>query len=160
MRIPLVAGTVLLVAVLSGCGTAGPDPAGTPTTPADGGATSTGPAPTPPSGTGRPTIPPPGDDSVPPDLESDPRVQAAILDAKGRVGIVAADVVVAGYSPVTWNDGSLGCPQKGRSYTQALVEGELLLLRSDQRVMSYHSGGGGDFTYCAEPSDGYTLRTG
>ena len=32
---------------------------------------------------------------------------------------------------MTWTDGSLGCPQKGMSYTQALVEGELLLLRVD-----------------------------
>lgn len=159
MRIPVLASTVLLVAALSGCGSAGPDPAEGPATPTDGAGTST-PAPTPPSGTGRPTIPPPGDDSVPADLESDPRVQRAIQDAKGRVGVVAADVVIAGYSPVTWNDGSLGCPQQGRSYTQALVEGELLLLRSDQRVMSYHSGNGQDFSYCADPSDGYTLRTG
>ena len=48
-------------------------------------------------------------------------------------------VVVAAWSPVTWNDGSLGCPQKGMGYTQALVEGELLLLQTDTGLFQYHA---------------------
>src|SRR4029453_2441464 len=36
--------------------------------------------------------------------------------ARGQLVIVRAD-------PVVWNDGSLGCPEPGKMYTQALVHG-------------------------------------
>lgn len=66
-------------------------------------------------------------------------------------------VLVAAWSPVTWNDGSLGCPQKGMDYTQALVDGELLMLRVEQALFQYHSARGGPFTYCANPDASYTV---
>jgi hypothetical protein len=66
-------------------------------------------------------------------------------------------VVIAAWSPVTWNDGSLGCPKKGMSYTQALVEGELLLLRTETGLFQYNAKTRGPFAYCATPSAGYTV---
>ena len=170
MRTPVLLTTALLAtAVLTACGTTEPDPAASSASPSpSSSATSsvpTVPTPSPSSPTGpkpssSPTIPPPVDDQIPPGLTDDPRVQDALADAEGRAGVVATTVVVAGYSKVTWNDGSLGCPTKGESYTQARVPGELLLLRADQRLMSYHSADGGDFEYCATPSDGYSVRAG
>lgn len=130
--------SVLLAAALAGCGSSRQDPASTPTPS----------APPTPSAAG----------SAPAGIETDPRVQAALRDAAGRAGIVPTTVVVAGYAEVTWSDGSLGCPVEGQAYPQALVEGELLLLRADQRVLSYHSGGGGPFEYCARPTDAYAPR--
>ena len=58
---------------------------------------------------------------------------------------------------MTWNDGSLGCPTKGMSYTQALVEGELLMLRTDTGLFQYHASAGGPFAYCADPIANYTV---
>jgi acyl-CoA synthetase (AMP-forming)/AMP-acid ligase II len=58
---------------------------------------------------------------------------------------------------VEWSDGSLGCPQKGMDYTQALVDGELLMLRVEQALFQYHSARGGPFTYCAAPDASYTV---
>ena len=66
-------------------------------------------------------------------------------------------VVVAAWSPVTWTDGSLGCPKEGMSYTQSLVEGELLILRVDAGMFQYHARTGGPFGYCATPSAGYSV---
>jgi hypothetical protein len=66
-------------------------------------------------------------------------------------------VVIAAWSPVTWSDGSIGCPQKGMSYTQATVPGELLMLRVDSALFQYHARTGGSFAYCANPSAGYTV---
>ena len=43
------------------------------------------------------------------------------------------------------------------SYTQALVEGELLLLQTDTGLFQYHAAGGGPFAYCANPSSNYTV---
>lgn len=169
MRTPALVTALLAAAALSACGTTDPDPASSSASPsaspsasATPGATTTSPTPSPsgPDPSSRPTIPPPVDDQLPPGLEDDPRVQDAVADAEGRAGVVATPVVIAGYSKVTWNDGSLGCPTKGEVYTQALVPGELLLLRADQRLMSYHAADGGDFEYCATPSAGYSVRAG
>ena len=59
---------------------------------------------------------------------------------------------------MTWSDGSLGCPQEGMAYTQALVDGELLLLRVGTGLFQYHGGEGGSLSYCANPSATYTVR--
>ncbi len=53
---------------------------------------------------------------------------------------------------VTWPDGSLGCPQPGMRYTQALVSGSLIVLEANGLFYEYHSGGGGDPFYCALPT--------
>ena len=75
-----------------------------------------------------------------------------------REGVAPDEVVIAAWTPVTWNDGSLGCPEKGMAYTQALVDGELLLLRVGTGLFQYHAGRGGSFAYCADPSATYTVR--
>lgn len=162
MRVPVLVSTVVLAAALAGCGTdsAGPGASGrSASAPSSSTGTPSGlSSPGGPAPTSKPTVPPPAEDDIPVDLAEDPRVQAALADARGRAGVVPTDVVVAGYRKVTWDDGSLGCPVKGRAYTQARVEGELLLLRAGQRVMSYHSGRGGPFVYCASPSGAFSPR--
>ena len=94
---------------------------------------------------------------VPEGLRDQPRVSAAIADTATREGVDPAQVVVAAWSPVTWSDGSLGCPQPGMSYTQATVDGELLILRVESGLYQYHARTGGPFTYCADPSAGYAV---
>lgn len=94
---------------------------------------------------------------LPEGLRTRPAVVAAIADTARRKGVAPEQVVIAGWSPVTWNDGSLGCPKKGMSYTQALVEGELLILRVDGGLFQYHARTGGPFTYCATPSADYSV---
>ena len=78
-------------------------------------------------------------------------------DTAQRAQVDPEQVLVAAWSPVTWNDGSLGCPQKDMLYTQALVDGELLMLRVEQALFQYHSARGGPFTYCAAPDASYTV---
>jgi hypothetical protein len=95
--------------------------------------------------------------ALPAGLREEPRVVAAIEDTAGREGVEADRVVIAAWSPVTWSDGSLGCPQKGMSYTQATVEGELLILRVALGLFQYHARTGGPYTYCADPSAGYSV---
>lgn len=83
-------------------------------------------------------------------LEQD-NVKAAIADLAKRQSVSESEVTVAGYHSVTWNDGSIGCPKPGMMYTQALVPGHLLVLELDDQLYSYHSGGTGEFNYCADP---------
>lgn len=97
--------------------------------------------------------------TLPADLRTRPEVAAAISDAASRANVAPEAVLIAAWSPVTWNDGSLGCPQKGMVYTQALVDGELLMLRVEQTLFQYHAGSGGAFTYCAAPDASYSVTS-
>ncbi len=69
-------------------------------------------------------------------------VQAAIADAAERFGVPESQVAVAGALRVVWSDGSLGCPEDGMMYTQALVDGYLLTLEVDGRRVDYHGQNG------------------
>ena len=157
MRTPHHLAVVLTVALLatSACAfssdedPASPTPSSpTPTTPA---ATATS-----PGGTASPSLSG-GSATLPDDLRTRPAVAAAIADTAERAKADPAEVVIAAWSPVTFNDGSMGCPKKGMSYTQSLVEGELLLLRVDSSLFQYHAPTGGPFAYCANPSSNFTV---
>ena len=153
--------TLAVVLVATACGTSpeGPDPSpaspATPASPAPGSPTGGPASETPPATEGSTT--PSGMVTPPEGLRSTPRVAAAIADTATREGVDPAEVAVAAWSPVEWSDGSLGCPQPGMSYTQAIVPGELLILRVEQGLFQYHARTGGPFTYCADPTAAYTV---
>ena len=111
------------------------------------------------SGTASPTATSGGGITLPADLRTRPPVAAAIADTATREKVTPEEVVIAAWSPVTWNDGSIGCPQKGQAYTQALVDGELLLLRVGTGLFQYHASEAGPFAYCANPTAAYTVRS-
>lgn len=149
--------SALLAAVLltaSACGSGDDAPAGsTSPSPADS-------APAMSAPTAEPTAsaaPSTGAGTLPADIRTRPEVAAAIADTASRAQVDPGQVLVAAWSPVTWNDGSIGCPQKDMLYTQALVDGELLMLRVDQALFQYHSARGGPFAYCATPDASYTV---
>lgn len=155
--LPTTALALALGLGLAACGTedtAPADPAGTtpaataaPTTDEDEMITS-GPGPT------RLPEPDPGDlpiGPVPDSIVERDDVQQAVADEAERRGVPVGEVTVAGYAEVTWRDGSIGCPQPGMMYTQALVPGHQLVLEVDGEYASYHAGRTGAFTYCADP---------
>lgn len=69
-------------------------------------------------------------------------VAAAIADAAVRFDVPESEVAVAGALRVVWSDGSIGCPEDGMMYTQALVDGYLLTLEVDGRRVPYHGADG------------------
>ena len=75
------------------------------------------------------------DVSVPDNLTSP--VDIAIADLAARIGS-AESIVVFAVEDVTWRDGSLGCPQPGMSYTQALVDGYRIELSDGEATYFYH----------------------
>jgi hypothetical protein len=81
--------------------------------------------------------------AVPPDL-----LGAAISDAVRRTSAARADVKVVTAEAVTWSDGSMGCPQPGLLYTQALVPGYRIVLQAAGQTLNYHVGGKGGPTFC------------
>ena len=57
-------------------------------------------------------------------------------------------VVVSSPSRRTWNDGSLGCPEPGHFYTQALVEGWQAVVRAGTTLYDYRGAGMTTFKLC------------
>jgi hypothetical protein len=86
----------------------------------------------------------------------EPRVQEAIADLlDGGVDRDAITLVAA--EPVVWPDGSIGCPEPGMMYTQALVEGYRIVLGVDGEEVVYHGAGNEPPFRCdapAEPASG------
>ncbi len=142
----LALGAVLL---LPACGPAGPRPEPSPA-PSDIPLETATVDPDPASPTPAP--------STPTEVRSQPRVAAAIADLAVRESVRPEEVVVAASTPVTWADGSIGCPRPGMVYPQVQVEGELLILRVGTGLFQYNSRGAGPFRYCADPSATYTVQ--
>src|SRR5688500_17904760 len=117
---------------------------------ADGGAESRNAAPTAetrePSLEAVPSGGPINTDVIPSDLLAEV-ISAGASEA--GVGADAVDVVIA--EAVTWSDGSIGCPEPGMMYTQALVPGYRVVLEADGRELNFHAAQSGDFRFCENP---------
>ena len=73
---------------------------------------------------------------------------AAILaDLERRTGSAPEPEVVSA-EEVTWNDGSLGCPEAGQTYTQALVDGYHIVVELDGERYDYRVGSGSSAKLC------------
>ena len=82
-----------------------------------------------------------------------PIVEQAIADLAERLDVDPAEIVVVSVDEVDWPDGSIGCPQPGMVYTQAIVNGSKIVLRYDDTDYAYHQGGSRSVFYCpAQPT--------
>ncbi len=75
-------------------------------------------------------------------------IEAALDDAANRSTTARADIQVTSAEPVTWPDGSLGCPKPGMLYTQALVAGYRIVLQAGDLVVNYHAAARGKPVFC------------
>ena len=66
-------------------------------------------------------------------------------------GVPIDEIQVITAEAVTWSDGSLGCPEEGQMYTQALVPGYRVVLDVAGEELAYHASDAGDFKPCANP---------
>lgn len=84
-------------------------------------------------------------------------LRAILDDAAAETGLDPADIEVVRGEAVTWPDGSLGCPEPGVMYTQALVDGYHVVLDADGDELDYRVGESGAFRVCVDsgmPSGG------
>lgn len=79
-------------------------------------------------------------------------VVTAKQDLAKRLEVDQSDVTLVAQEEVTWRDGSLGCPEPGMAYTQALVDGTLVILEVDGTQYEYHGALNEDPTYCENPA--------
>lgn len=79
-------------------------------------------------------------------------LDTAIADLAGRTEDDPGEIEVVSFDRITWNDGSLGCPEPGMMYTQALVDGWRIQLERDGVIYPYHAGSDGEPFLCESPS--------
>ena len=75
-------------------------------------------------------------------------IRQALAHASQHTGLPPDELQIVSAESVTWPDGSLGCPQSGMAYTQALVAGFRVKVRAGDEVLDYHSGRSGTPTLC------------
>lgn len=88
-----------------------------------------------------------------PGTDVDAMVDTAVADLADRLSVDTHSITVVSVESVTWRDGSMGCPEPGMSYTQALVEGVRVELTIDGTSHWYHQGGSNDIRYCDDPRE-------
>ena len=90
---------------------------------------------------------PPSDEPVTGEVPQE-LMGSIVADAARRTGVGEDEVEVVQAISVTWNDGSLGCPEPGMSYTMALVDGYHVILAADDEEFDYRVSGQGGFKLC------------
>jgi hypothetical protein len=81
------------------------------------------------------------------------RVPQAILDpilnqAAALARVDREQLVIVRAESVVWNDGSLGCPEPGMMYTQALVNGYWVVIDVAGQKYDFRVGSRGSFRLC------------
>ncbi len=137
-RLAIAAATLAILLVACGSGTGEPD--------------ATAPATTQPP---RPTLETP-DMTTPDDGGTNGDISQEMLDdllaqAAGDTGVPEDEITIVTAESVTWSDGSLGCPEPGMAYTQALVPGYRVVLDVAREEIHYHAGSDGEFFACDNP---------
>lgn len=110
-----------------------------------------------PSPTVEPTVTtPPRDTEEPPvetsqvdkQLTKEEMIAVVKADLASRLGISEGDIEVVSAEAVTWNDASLGCPEKGKMYAQVLTPGFQIILQAGGAEYDYHTDEYGHFVLC------------
>ncbi|MEM7798098.1 MAG: hypothetical protein AAF633_02815, partial [Chloroflexota bacterium] len=70
-----------------------------------------------------------------------PLVGAAMRDLAERLSISPEEIALAQFSRKTWPNGAMGCERSGGMYTQALVDGHLIVLEANGMRYNYHNAG-------------------
>lgn len=78
-------------------------------------------------------------------------IDEVVQQAADDTGITADEISVVSAEAVTWSDGSIGCPEEGMAYTQALVPGFRVVLDVAGEEIHYHAGSDGQFFACDDP---------
>lgn len=77
-------------------------------------------------------------------------LNAVLDDASQRTGVAPEALIVTQAEAMTWNDGSLGCPEPGMFYTQALVDGYWIIIDADGQMLDYRVQSSGALRVCEQ----------
>jgi len=77
-------------------------------------------------------------------------LNSILNEASKLAGVPARQLVIVRAEAVVWNDGSLGCPEPGMAYTQALIKGYWVLIKAGEQTYDFRVDRGGSFRLCPE----------
>jgi hypothetical protein len=77
-------------------------------------------------------------------------MEAILSDAAARSGTLREAFALVRAEAVRWGDGSLGCPEPGVMYTQAVIEGYWVVLDGEGKEFDYRATGTGSFILCEQ----------
>jgi hypothetical protein len=143
-------GIALLVATACAGGGAAASPPSSATAPAAGASSTVGASPS-----GSQPAPTEADASVNPSVVPASILGPIVADAATRAGVDVSELAVVYAASVEFNDGSLGCPEPGMGYTQAIVPGYQVILEHEGTRLDYRASGPGAFRLC--PAGGEPL---
>jgi hypothetical protein len=75
-----------------------------------------------------------------------------VADAAARLSVDPNAVSIVSAQAETFSDGSLGCPEKGVMYTQALVDGYHVVVEANGTQLDYRGSAPGQFRLCTNPN--------
>ena len=78
-------------------------------------------------------------------------LDSAVKDLAERLGVESSAIQAGIPETVMWPDGSMGCPQPGMQYTQALIPGYRIRLSHGGRTYWYHGRKDGEPFLCENP---------
>ena len=78
-------------------------------------------------------------------------IDPVVAEVAKLAGVPADQVTVISAEEVTFSDGSLGCPQPGMVYTQALVDGYKIVAEAGGKTYDFR-GTGSTFRQCTNPT--------
>jgi hypothetical protein len=81
-------------------------------------------------------------------------LEPILKEAAALANVTREQLVIVRAEPVVWNDGSLGCPEPGMMYTQALVNGYWVVIDAAGQKYDFRVGRGGSFRLCP-PGQGH-----
>jgi hypothetical protein len=95
----------------------------------------------------------PAPTSTPQTSRAKSQVPEAILspilnEAAKLANVSPQELVIVRAEAVVWNDGSLGCPEPGMEYAQALVNGYWVVIEAGGRTYDFRVGRDGNFRLC------------
>ncbi|HVM25976.1 MAG TPA: hypothetical protein VM253_11320 [Candidatus Limnocylindrales bacterium] len=94
----------------------------------------------------------PDDGGMNGDLSQD-MLDDLLEQAAQETGVPVDEISVVTAESVTWSDGSIGCPEEGMGYTQALVPGYRVVLDVAGEQIHFHAGSDGQFFACDDPQE-------
>jgi hypothetical protein len=71
-------------------------------------------------------------------------------EAAKLANVPPQQLVIVRAEAVVWNDGSLGCPEPGMEYAQALVNGYWVVIKATGKVYDFRVGRDGSFRLCPQ----------
>ena len=94
------------------------------------------------------TLPPSASPSSETSIVPDELLDPVLADAAQRTAADPSAIQVVQATSTTWNDGSLGCPERGVMYTQAIVDGYRLIVEANGQKLDYRVPVQGGFKIC------------